>query len=206
MPASSRPLLTITAVLTGFLLLTSPGEARGDPPATASEASQDPKKGADLYQHLRGRILTGTRASLGVSGSSTIPVWGVLMDMGLPQGSATVMALLDGNASIYLSTGGGFLGGVGQPPIRQAAVRMVTIAGELSREAKATSEYPIPAFGQITFYLLTDRGVLTASASEEDLQKARHPFWKLYLAGQDVITQYRLFDEAREAKRAAHPR
>jgi len=114
------------------------------------------------------------------------------MDWGIPAGTATVVALADGTASVYLSSGGGFLGG-GQSheAIRNAANQMVGAATEVESLTHATSEYPLPERGQVTFYFLTDSGVFTAGASDEDLRSHRSPLYKLGDAAQSVITEYR---------------
>jgi hypothetical protein len=42
----------------------------------------------------------------------------------------------------------------------------------------------------VTFYFLTDSGICTAAASEDELSKHRHPMSKLGDAAQEIITQY----------------
>jgi hypothetical protein len=118
--------------------------------------------------------------------------WGVAMDWFVTNGITTTVAIADGNASIYLSSGGGFLGGGSHQTVRRAAQRMVAAAVECQQYAHATRTFPLPERGTITFYFLTDRGVLTASASEADLSRRSGPLAALYEAGQNVIRQYRL--------------
>jgi len=113
------------------------------------------------------------------------------MDFGVTQGTATVVAFSDGHASIYLSSGGGFLGGAeSHDSIRNAAKRMVAIAAECQPQAHPTKSYPVPERGGVIFYFLTDSGVFTAAASEDDLSTHRHSMSKLGDAAQEVITQY----------------
>jgi len=114
------------------------------------------------------------------------------MDWGLTEGTATVVAFSDGNASVYLSSGGGSIGGASHESIRKAAQKMVAIAAECQPQAHATTTYPRPQHSQVIFYLLTDVGVFTANAPQEELSSHRHPLSKLGDAGQDIITQYRL--------------
>ncbi len=120
----------------------------------------------------------------------------VLMDWGIPAGTATVAAYADGTASVYLSSGGGFLGG-GQAheSIRNAAMRTVEIAGELKNLMQPTTTYPLPQLGQVRFYVRTDVGVLTATAPEDELRSHRSPLYKLGDSAQTIITAYRLTQE-----------
>lgn len=146
-----------------------------------------------IYFGLRETMLRSTRDKLGIPAPTTpVEPWGVLMDWGVPAGSATVVAMSDGNASIYLSSGGGFLGG-GQSheSIRNAAKQTVEVAKTVQSLTHSTTEYPLPGRGQVNFYLLTDSGVFTGSASDEDLQSHRSPLCRLGDAAQNVITEYR---------------
>jgi hypothetical protein len=147
----------------------------------------------DVYQGLRNSAFHTSRAQLGIppTAAPTQP-WGVIMDWGLAKGTATVVALSDGNASVYLSSGGGFIGGASHESIRQAAQKMVAIAAEYQPQTHTTKTYALPREAQVIFYFLTDVGAFTASASQEELSSSRHPLSKLGDAGQDIITQYRL--------------
>lgn len=145
------------------------------------------------YTDLRNRALQSTRTTLNLPPTAdSTQAWGVLMDWGIPQGTATVVALADGSASVYLSSGGGFIGGEGHETIRKAAQRMVSVAREVQAQMKATTTYPLPKEGEVVFYSLTDNGVFTAHAAEEDLKSGQGSLSKLANAGQDVISQYRL--------------
>lgn len=120
----------------------------------------------------------------------------VLMDWGIPAGTATVAAFADGTASVYLSSGGGYLGG-GQAheSIRNAAIKTLEIAGEMKPLMQLTTTFPLPQRGQVTFYVRTNGGVLTATAPEDDLRSHRSPLYKLGDSAQAIITEYRLTQE-----------
>jgi hypothetical protein len=119
------------------------------------------------------------------------------MDWRIPKGSATVVAISDGNASVYLSHGGGFIGGFAHESVRKAAQLTVAAANEIRPQMHPTTTYPLPQPGEVTFYALTDNGVFTASALEADLKSGRSPFSKLSNAAQEVITQYRLMQQTK---------
>jgi hypothetical protein len=114
------------------------------------------------------------------------------MEWGLREGTVTVVAFSDGTASVYLSSGGGFIGGSSHESIRKAAQKMVAIAADFQPKALATTTYPLPRQAQVTFYFLTDAGVFTVNAPEQELSGHRHLLSKLGDAGQNIITQYRL--------------
>jgi len=160
----------------------------------------DPK---EVYQDLRNLALQISRAKAGLPAtpSPTTP-WGVIMDWSLAQATATVVAFADGHASIYLSSGGGFLGGGdSHESVRNAAKRMVSIAAELQPQAHPASSYPLPEHGGVMFYFLTDSGVFRAAASEDDLRTHRSPLARLGDAGQAVITEYRQVQQSARPSR-----
>jgi hypothetical protein len=71
--------------------------------------------------------------------------------------------------------------------------KLFLVAVECQPHTHATSEYPLPQkLDEILFYLLTDAGIFTATASKEDLSSHHHPLSKLYDAAQGIITEYRL--------------
>ncbi len=114
------------------------------------------------------------------------------MEIGYLEGTATVLSLSDGSASLYFSGGGGVIGGIGHESVRQAATTFVRTAGEYQAGMNATKIFPLPRAGRTVFYLLTDSGVFTADAAENDLGEERHTLSPLFYAGQDVITQLRI--------------
>ncbi len=155
-------------------------------------------KAEGVYLGLRKQILEGSRAKFGLP-PTTAPTepWGAIMHWGVEGGTATVVALSDGNASVYFSSGGGSIGGQSHEAIRNAAKAMVAAAAQCHRQTSATSSFPLPGEGEIIFYLLTDAGVFTAGGSQDEFSSHRHALSKLGDAAQNVITQYRLIQAHR---------
>jgi hypothetical protein len=163
--------------------------------------TKDPK---EVYADLRNLMLLGSRSkfSLAPTSKPTEP-WGVVMDWGVRNSAATVVATVvamsDGSASVYFSSGGGYLGGKGQEPVRIAAQKAVETARAVQLPAQPTTSYPLPEGHGVFFYLLTDAGVFMLRPSEQELNSPNHPLRKMGDAMQGVITEYRLWDERRKA-------
>jgi hypothetical protein len=185
-------IVAIVVVVVIYLFVRSRGR-RSKRPVEVPVSKPSPEV---VYQGLRNMVLHGTRERFGLAPakSSTEP-WGVVMDWGVANGTATVMALADGSASIYMSGGGGYLGGQKQEAVRVAAHLAVETAAEFQSQMKLTNDYVLPASGEVIFYILTDSGVFTASDKEEELREPGHPLVKLGNAMQNVITQYRILEE-----------
>jgi len=156
-------------------------------PLQASESSP-----TGVYADLRNQALDGPRAEFNLPAERypTEP-WGVVMDWALDSGYVTVAALSDGNASVYLSSGGGSIGGRLHESIRKAAEEMVAAAAEVQPQMDATTAHPLPQSGEVDFYLRTDAGLFTAKDTVTDLSSQRSPFSKLGNAAQEIITRYR---------------
>ena len=151
------------------------------------------KADPQVYFGLRDMMLHTSREKVGIpKPANQNEAWGVVMEWGIPAGTATTVALADGTASIYLSSGGGFIGGgASHESIRNAAKQAVETAKAVQSLTHLTTDYPIPQRGQVNFYLLTDSGVFTGNATEEQLRMHQSPLYKLGDAAQNLISEYR---------------
>lgn len=164
-----------------------------------SEAHAEPRKGQappNVINELRDKLFTMPPTELGLSPSIKLPnVWGVVMEIGFPDSTATLFSLAEGTTSLYFSSGGGIIGGGEHDAVRKAASEFLT-AGEASRSlAKSAPEHPLPKSGMVKFYILTYTGVVTVEAEEANISKQGHPLYNLFLAGNNVMTELRLIEQ-----------
>jgi hypothetical protein len=175
--------------------LRPPGSAHRRHQGSGNSQSSAP----DAFQGLRSLVLQGTRASFGLGpGSRPTQPFAVVMDFGLADGNTTVVAIADGSASVYLGSGGGFIGG-GQSheSIRTAALKTVELADKVQPLLQATTAYPLAERGQVNLYVVTDAGVFTATASGDDVRGGGSPFSKLGDSAQNIIMEYRRIQESK---------
>jgi hypothetical protein len=190
-------IIIFVAVVTAILFV---AKSRAQASAAKPDATAKPSAPEDVYLGLRSTILQGSRSELSLAPTSkpTEP-WGVVMDWGVGNGTATVLALSDGSASVYFSSGGGYLGGIGQEPIRDAAKKAVDVARSVQLPEQPTSSFSLPERHGVFFYFLTDAGVFVFRTSEQELNSSSRPLRKVGDAMQGVITEYRLWDERTKA-------
>ena len=182
-------LSSVIAIVVAALIFVSCGSA--SPPSQAPTSGAAERAAAS--QTLRQKALAVSRETLGIPApTATAPVWGVIMDWSMPPGFVTLLALGDGTTSIYFSTGGGFIGAGQHEEVRKANAAFLAAASDSVSEMSATASFPEPADGQVVFYLKTDKGVLTAAATQAELNGGNRPLSRLFAAAQDVITQVRL--------------
>jgi hypothetical protein len=138
---------------------------------------------------LRVEVLQNVPDELDASVGPDDPV-AIVMDIGMPEAVASVFSGVTGDASIYLSSGGGLLGGIEHENVRMAAVAFVQQAAKYRHEMVRVSEYPYPADGNVRFYVRTREAVYaTPERSEDGLENKQDALWPLFYAGQNVITQ-----------------
>ena len=157
------------------------------------EQKQNPQavpEPAPLLKNMRNRLLTSKPEDWGFNHrASKGEVWGIIMEIGYPETLATLVSLRDGNASFYLGSGGGIIGGIGRENVRKAAIDFVAASELHLTEMGETKSFPYPPVGRVRFYALTFKGVLSVEAEEKELIEGKHKLSRLFVAGQEVFTQ-----------------
>ena len=155
--------------------------------------SGDPAKQGEVMKELRNRLLTSKPEEIGLEGEDAkAKVWGVLMDISFPSGTATLVSVRDGTASLYTTTGGGILGGY---VARDEAKAFVAAAEKHLAHMQRAKEFPYPGEGRVKFYVLTGDGVFTAEAGAREVLERGHKLMPLYYAADQVLTRLRLAHE-----------
>lgn len=166
---------------------------RGSPP---SSAARDPANYAmaEVYTKLRSQALGAAAKTLG----SKEQTFGVIMETGYPEAVVTLVALADGTASLYFSSGGGMIG-LGQHERPAVAARsLISFADHNLKQLTPAADTPMPRPGHTRFYVLTQRGTLTAEAEEMELGENRHVLSPLFYSAQELITEMRNVEESRK--------
>jgi len=130
----------------------------------------------------------------------------VLMDFHVDHGTVTVVAGCDGSASLYLSSGGGFLGGSQHfPSIRDAALHAVALATAMQSHFEDTETTALPPLGDVAFYVTSGAGIRMAIAPQARLRAATDPLAALGGAMQRIVTEYRISFPRRPPTAATPP-
>ncbi len=149
---------------------------------------------AEIYTELRSQALGATAEALGVREQTFC----VIMETGYPEAVVTLVAICDGTASLYFSTGGGMIGLGGHEGPAVAARSLVSFADYNLEQLEPAADTPLPRPGYTRFFVLTQRGTLTAEAKEEDLGENRHVLSPLFYSAHELISEMREVDEAKE--------
>ena len=146
---------------------------------------------ADVYTDLRNQVLALTPDGIGFGDAEPTEVIAILMETGYADAVATLVAVVDGTASMYFSNGGGVVGAGEHDAVRETAFAMLLSAQDYVQEATLTEEYPLPGESRVRFYLVTAGGVYTFEAAEDDLGYERHPCSPMFHRGHALITAIR---------------
>jgi hypothetical protein len=154
---------------------------------------------SDVYEGMRGRILDLDPAEVSFTPTPDLPdVFGVVMEIGHGGGVATLVALRGGMTSLYFSTGGGMIGGGEHPQVAAATQVLIRTAQAHLASVPASTDTALPAAGRVVLRVLTYGGRRALEAGDDELVAGEHPLSPVFYAADDVITQLRLLDEARE--------
>jgi hypothetical protein len=127
-------------------------------------------------------------------------VCGVLMEMGLSKGEATLVALDDGAVSLYTSSGGGYIGmGTHREP-REAAEELLQMAPAFLTYCEPVSGYPLPREGYTRFYLISSNGILSAEESTEVLGSQKHPLSSFFQACHNLLSAIKVVADRKRVK------
>jgi hypothetical protein len=115
----------------------------------------------------------------------------VIMDVNVDGKVISVMSSTDGDASIYLSSGGAMIGGGAHANIHAKSVAFATEVLKQKSEMQTAVESPYPAGGKVRLYLRTRDGLFFVEAPMSDLTAGTHKLSPVFLLGQDVLTAFK---------------
>jgi hypothetical protein len=165
--------------------------ARTSPERTSRSSA----RGEQATAALRSMALTSTAASSGIEVPKTEHgVWGCVADLSLkPGAAATVVALIDGSASIYWGSSGGVIGGGAHERVRRGAQKLVSIAESFASQLRPTGIHDIPSPGKVRLYAQTPNDLLSSDELPlQELSQGTHPMSTFFAAVNDLITELRL--------------
>lgn len=155
----------------------------------------DPYELEDIYLELRTGALNTKSDQIDLDVAKDEP-FGVLMEVGIESGIFTLSAFSTGDASLYFSTGGGILGGIGHENVREVSKQFIEESRDFLEYMELVDEYPLPEYGRVRFYIITDDGVWGADYSESEIAKRGHLMAPLYYAADDLVTELRIISES----------
>jgi regulator of RNase E activity RraB len=145
---------------------------------------------------LRDMAFTVTADQLNLSLSTDeTAVYGVIMDWEMDGTTATVISFYTGDASLYLSSGGGVIGGGQHKNVSIAAKQFVQIAQLFLDKASPDQMRNIPVADQVKFHLLTNNGIYVVQDEVKNFENKSSKCLRLFEESNKVLTELRMITE-----------
>lgn len=146
----------------------------------------------NAFEGLRNMAFSATPEQLGLSlPTDKTVVYGVIMDWEMGGSTATTVSYQTGDASLYLSSGGGVIGGGQHQNVNSAAKQFVSLAQTFFEKTTKTETTALPATDEVKFYLLTNKGVFVGKETMNNFENNSSSWLKLFEEGNNVLTELR---------------
>lgn len=150
----------------------------------------------NAFEGLRNMAFNATPEQLEISlpPDKTI-VYGVVMDWEMGGATATTVSYQTGDASLYLSSGGGFIGGGQHQNVNNAAKQFVSLAQTFLDKTAKTETTSLPLTDEVKFYLLTNNGIFVGQEHIRNFENNSSSLLNLFKEGNNVLTEIRKVSE-----------
>ncbi|MCC4214583.1 hypothetical protein [Leeuwenhoekiella parthenopeia] len=147
----------------------------------------------NTYLEMRKMALNVTAEQLGFKiPEDSIKVYGIITDLDMGAGTATVVTYLTGDASIYLSSGGAFIGAGQHESIQRVAKEFVDNGHVISFRGKTFENADLPTNGNANFYFLSNKSKTRITESIAKMESGESEFSKLFADLNIVMTEIQL--------------
>lgn len=154
--------------------------------STEKQPEQNP------YAEMRNMAFSVTSEQLGLSRINKNDVYGIVSEMDMNGATATVVTYLTGDTSLYLSTGGGFIGAGQHESVQKVVKKYVENGQRYIEKATKVEKSELPKSGMTNFNFLTESGIYSISKSLSELESGKSEFSNLFVELNEVISQIRM--------------
>jgi hypothetical protein len=143
------------------------------------------------YFGLRQMALDRTPEQLELSGLQENEVYGVVMDWDIGKGIVSLITYKTGDASMYLSSGGGIIGGGQHVNVNKASKQFVKFASNYIDKSVKADSTPIPDKNCVRFYFLTANGKYFAQEQMKNIENESSVWLDYFNEANNVISELR---------------
>ena len=154
--------------------------------STEKQTEQNP------YSDMRNMAFSATSEQLGLSGMEKNYVYGIVSEMDMNGATATVVTFSNGDTSLYLSSGGGFIGAGQHESVQKVVKKYVENGQKYIEKATKIEKAKLPESGMTNFNFLTENGIYSISKSLSELESGKSGFSNLFVELNEVISHIRM--------------
>lgn len=148
------------------------------------------------YTKLRQMALQVTQKDLGLHlDDQNKSIYGIVMDWEMDGATATVVSFATGDASLYLSSGGGVIGGGQHENVNSASKAFVAEAAKYLDKAAKTDATPLPSTDCIKFYIITNKGIYAGEEKMKNIENETSKWYGVFEEANKVISELRIVSE-----------
>ncbi|NQX81408.1 MAG: hypothetical protein HRT66_05370 [Flavobacteriaceae bacterium] len=155
-------------------------------PKTEKTTEQNP------FMDMRNMAFSAKAEQIGLENITNDKVYGLITEIAMSPGTISVVSFLTGDTSLYLSSGGGFIGAGQHEEVREIVSKKVEGSQMYLSKAKRIEEPKLPNDGMVNFNFITKNGIYSVSENISDLENDKSEFSKLFEDVNEIITQIRL--------------
>ena len=149
-------------------------------------------RNSNPYKDLRNLAFNVTAEQIGVqSPADQTKIYGVIMDWDLGEGTATLVTFLSGDASLYLSSGGGVMGAGGHETVKQTVIAFITKAEKYLDKTIRAETTALPESDGVKFYFLTNKGKFVGEEQVSNFENGSSEWSDLFEEANKLITEIR---------------
>jgi hypothetical protein len=154
----------------------------------------DPKN--NPYSDMRNMAFGVTEKELGIElKKDKTQIYGIIMDWSIDNGTATLISFISGDASLYLSSGGGMIGGVTHENVSNASKNFIQLSEKYLIKAKNVEITNLPNKNEIVFYFLTNKGKFEIKENMNNIENGKSEILELFEEANKVISELRIVTE-----------
>lgn len=154
---------------------------------------RDHKLEQNPFNDLRNQAFGVTKEQLELADDNEI--YGLIMDWDLGDGIMTLITFRTGDASMYLSSGGGVIGGGQHENVRIAVDNYLNTAERFLNSTEQVDHLNLPTTNSVNFYFLTTNGRFLTTEVIDNFENESSKIYGLFNEANNVITELRMTTE-----------
>lgn len=188
--------IIVGIVLTAGVLLLVRSNKKPKIEGTENRVHSEKTLTQNPYLDLRKMAFSVTAKQLGfdIQEDST-KVYGIVSDLDMGGATATVVTYITGDASIYLSSGGGFIGAGKHESVQKVTKEFVEKGNQVSLKGKSFDNPDLPTSGNAIFYFISNGGQTRIIESISKMETGESEFSQLFIDLNKVMTEIRIKSE-----------
>lgn len=179
--------LIVVGIIAYFLISRKSNATEQPNAAREHQLEQNP------YEDLRNQSFSVTKEQLELVDDNKF--FGLIMDWELGDATMTLITFRTGDASMYLSSGGGVIGGGQHENVRTAVANYLNSAERYVNSADQVEHSNLPDPNSVNFYFLTTDGRFLTTETMVNFENESSKVYELFNEANNVITELRLTTE-----------